>query len=177
MRKIVDEKDLKMRECSVENLDDIYNIQTIMLDTFREEEKNFFIPDTKEYFNEILDNPNDYGWIYGLYLDDKMIGWIYLSVSKRVDELVSNIPNRKGKYADIDGVIVIPEYRGNHLQNYMMKYVEDKAKEKHIDNIVGEISFENTYSYQNFKELGYEIVAQYKKQGTINRNILAKKMK
>lgn len=176
MKHLVDVNDLKMKECDIKDIDDIYNIQTLMLETFREEEKNFFIPDSKEYFKEILTNPDDYGWIYGLYLEEKMIGWIYLSVSKRVDELVSNIPNREGKYADIDGVIVIPEYRGNHLQNYMMKYIEDKAKEKRIDNVVGEISFENIYSYQNFKELGYETVAQYKKQGMINRNILAKKM-
>lgn len=46
-----------------------------------------------------------------------MIAWIFLSVSNRMKELRSYIPDIKGKCADIDGVIVLPEYRGNHLQN------------------------------------------------------------
>ena len=43
-------------------------------------------------------------------------------------EIKSYIPDIEGKCADIDGVIVLPEYRGNNLQNSLVNYLEKRAK-------------------------------------------------
>lgn len=83
---------------------------------------------------------------YGAFLDNKMIAWIFLSVSNRMKQIKSYIPDIEGKCVDIDGVIVLPEYRGNHLQNILVEHLEKRAKELGINNIVAEVTFGNVYS-------------------------------
>ena len=56
-----------------------------------------------------------------------MIGWIFLSVSNRMKELKQMIPNLEGSCADIDGVIVLPEYRRFGLQKILVKHINSTA--------------------------------------------------
>ena len=91
-------------------------------------------------------------------------------------EIKSYIPDIEGKCADIDGVIVLPEYRGNGLQKILVNYLEKKAKEKGIDNVVAEVTFGNEYSLKNLLDLGYEIKTWYQKDEKIKRHILLKKL-
>ena len=90
-------------------------------------------------------------------------------------EIRSYIPDIKGKCADIDGVIVLPEYRGNHLQNILVEHIERRAKELGIKNIVAEVIFGNKYSLRNLQSMGYEIKTWYQKDENIKRHILLKR--
>lgn len=105
-----------------------------------------------------------------------MVAWIFLSVSNRMKEIKNYIPDIEGKCADIDGVIVLPEYRGNGLQKILVNYLEDRAKEKGITNIVAEVTFDNEHSLNNLKDLGYEIKTWYQKDENIKRHILLKRL-
>ena len=105
-----------------------------------------------------------------------MIAWIFLSVSTRMEQIKSFIPDINGKCADIDGVIVLPEYRGNGLQKILVNYLEKKAQEKGINNVVAEVTFENDYSLKNLQDLGCEIKTWYRKDENIKRYILLKKL-
>ena len=109
------------------------------------------------------------------FLDNKMVAWIFLSVSNRMKEIKSYIPDIEGKCADIDGVIVLPEYRGNHLQNILVEHLERRAKELGINNIVAEVTFGNDYSLKNLQNMGYEIKTWYQKDENIKRHILLKR--
>ena len=80
------------------------------------------------------------------------------------------------KCADIDGVIVLPEYRGNYLQNMLVEHIERRAKELGINNIVAEVTFGNNYSLKNLQNMGYEIKTWYQKDGNIKRHILLKRL-
>ncbi len=117
------------------------------------------------------------GEIYGAFLKDKMIAWVFLSVSNRMKELKSFIPNIEGNCADIDGIIVLPEYRGNNLQKVLVNYLEKRARELGIRNIVAEVTFGNEYSLRNLQSLGYEIKNWYQKDKNIKRHILLKRLK
>lgn len=86
------------------------------------------MPFKKESYFRIVNDPINDGEIYGAFLDNKMVAWIFLSVSNRMKEIKSYIHDIKGKCADIDGVIVLPEYRGNHLQNMLVEHLEKRAK-------------------------------------------------
>ena len=68
----------------------------------------------------IVNDPINDGEIYGAFVDNKMVAWIFLSVSDRMKEIRKYIPDIKGKCADIDGVIVLPEHRGNGLQKKLL---------------------------------------------------------
>lgn len=176
MKNIIDKNDLKIRLCTSEDVKDIYKIQNIVIDYFKENEKGYFLPFKEESYLRIVNDPINDGEIYGAFLKDKMIAWIFLSVSNRMKKIKSYIPDIEGKCADIDGVIVLPEYRGNHLQNMLMEHLEKRAKELGIQNIVAEVTFGNEYSLRNLQNLGYEIKTWYQKDENIKRHILLKRL-
>lgn len=167
---------IEIRKCTTKDVQEIYDIQNRIIDHFKEEEKGYFLPFKKESYIRIVNDPVNDGEIYGAFINNKMIAWIFLSVSNRMEELKQKIPNLKGTCADIDGVVVLPEYRGNGLQKILVRYLEERAKEKKIENIVAEVTFENKYSLKNLKELGYEEKTWYQKDKNIKRYILLKKL-
>lgn len=172
----IDLNNLEIRICNINDVKDIYDIQEKVIDNFNENEKGYFLPFTKEWYLRIINNPESDGEIYGAFYDNKMIAWIFLSVSTRMEQIKSFIPNIEGKCADIDGVIVLPEFRGNGLQKILVKHLEEKAKEKGIYNIVAEVTFGNEFSLRNLKNLGYEIKTWYQKDKNIKRHILLKSL-
>ena len=174
--KYITNKNINIRTCTTSDVDSIYNIQNIVIDNFKEEEKGYFLPFKKETYLRIVNEPINDGEIYGAFLDDKMIAWIFLSVSNRMKELKQMIPNLEGSCADIDGVIVLPEYRGYGLQKILVKHLEKIAKEKEIKNIIAEVTFGNVYSLRNLNDLGYEEQTWYQKDKNIKRYILLKKL-
>ncbi len=169
-------KDIEIRLCTSENAHEIYLVQNEVIDYFKEEEKGFFLPFKESSYLRIVNDPINDGEIYGAFYQDKMIAWIFLSVSNRMEEIKSYIPEINGTCADIDGVIVLPEYRGNGIQKILVNYLEKKAKEKGINNIVAEVTFGNTHSLNNLQELGYEIKTWYQKDEHIKRHLLLKKI-
>lgn len=172
----IDLNKLEIKVCNSDDVNDIYNIQEEVISKFNEDEKGYFLPFTMEWYLRIVNNPLKDGEIYGAFYEDKMIAWIYLSVSTRMELIKSFVPDIKGKCADIDGVIVLPEYRGNGLQKILVNYLEEKAKEKEINNVVCEVTFGNEYSLRNLQDLGYEIKTWYQKDKKIKRHILVKKL-
>lgn len=165
-----------IRLCTSKDVKDIYDIQNIVIENFKTEEKGYFLPFKEESYMRIVNDPINDGEIYGAFLDDKMVAWIFLSVSNRMKEIKNYIPDIEGKCADIDGVIVLPKYRGNGLQKILVNYLEDRAKEKGITNIVAEVTFGNEHSLNNLKDLGYEIKTWYQKEENIKRHILLKRL-
>lgn len=173
---VLGKRSIEIRKCTSKDVDDIYNIQNVVIDNFNDEEKGYFLPFKKETYLRIVNDPINDGEIYGAFINNKMIAWIFLSVSNRMKELKQMIPNIEGACADIDGVIVLPEYRGNGLQKILVRYLENKAKEKGIKNIIAEVTFGNNYSLNNLKALGYEEKTWYQKDENIKRYILLKKL-
>lgn len=167
---------LYIRLCKEKDVSEIFDIQNNVINNFKEHEKGYFLPFKKQSYLRIVSDPANDGEIYGAFLNSKMIAWIFLSVSNRMVELKKYIPEITGKCADIDGVIVLPEYRGNGLQNILVKYIEKRAKELEIENMIAEVTFGNEYSLKNLQRLGYEIKTWYQKDKDIKRHILLKKI-
>lgn len=165
-----------IRLCTSKDVKDIFNIQNIVIENFKDEEKGYFLPFKEESYMRIVNDPINDGEIYGAFLENKMVAWIFLSVSDRMKEIRNYIPNIEGKCADIDGAIVLPEYRGNGLQKKLINFLENRAKEKGITNIVAEVTFGNEHSLNNLKELGYKIKTWYQKDENIKRYILLKRL-
>lgn len=169
-------EDVDIRLCDSNDVTDIYKVQNIVIDYFNENEKGYFLPFKEESYMRIVNDPINDGEIYGAFIDDKMVAWIFLSVSNRMKEIKSYIPDIEGRCADIDGVIVLPKYRGNGLQKILVRYLEERAKEKGINNIVAEVTFGNEHSLNNLQDLGYEIKTWYQKDNNIKRHILLKQL-
>lgn len=176
MKNKVSREEIQIRLCTSKDVKEIFNVQNIVIDNFKPEEKGFFLPFKEESYLRIVNDPINDGEIYGAFFQDQMIAWIFLSVSDRMKEIKSYVPDIEGSCADIDGVIVLPEYRGNHLQNILVEHLEKRAKERNIKNIVAEVTFGNEYSLKNLQSLGYEIKTWYEKDKNIKRYILCKKI-
>ena len=176
LKNIINIEEIDIKLCTTRDVKDIFNLQNIVIENFKENEKGYFLPFKESSYLRIVNDPINDGEIYGAFLDNKMIAWIFLSVSNRMKELRSYIPDIKGKCADIDGVIVLPEYRGNHLQNMLVEHIERRAKELGINNIVAEVTFGNNYSLKNLQSMGYEIKTWYQKDENIKRYILLKRL-
>ena len=174
--KYIRKQNIEIRKCTINDVGEIYNIQNIIIENFEQEEKGYFLPFKKETYLRILNDPINDGEIYGTFIDNKMIAWIFLSVSNRMKELKQMIPNLNGSCADIDGVVVLPKYRGYGLQKTLVKYLEERAREKGISNIIAEVTFGNVYSLRNLKDLGYEEQTWHQKDKNIKRYILLKKL-
>ena len=172
----IDVNKVSIRICNSDDVKEIYNIQETVINHFKENEKGYFLPFKEESYLRIVNNPTGDGEIYGAFYEDKMIAWIFLSVAPKVEELKGNIPELTGTCGDIDGVVVLPEYRGNNLQKILVEFLEKKAIEKDIKNIIAEVTVDNKYSLNNLKDLGYEVKAEYFKNGIIKRYILLKKL-
>ena len=172
----INTENIQIRLCNSNDVDDIHKIENVVIDNFKENEKGYFLPFKKETYLRIVNDPINDGEIYGAFLNNKMIAWIFLSVSNRMKQIKSYIPDIEGKCADIDGVIVLPEYRGNHLQNILVKHLEKRVKELGINNIVAEVTFGNVYSLKNLQSMGYEIKTWYQKDENIKRHILLKRL-
>lgn len=172
----IDIEKVIIRLCGSKDAKEIYDVQNEVIDNFKDEEKGYFLPFKESSYLRIVNDPINDGEIYGAFYEGKMIAWIFLSVSNRMEEIKSYIPEIDGKCADIDGVIVLPQYRGNGLQKRLINYLEEKAIEKGIDNIVAEVTFGNNFSLNNLTELGYEIKTWYQKDENIKRHILLKRL-
>lgn len=177
MKEKINISKLIIRPCTEKDIDSIYDIHNQVIDYLKEEEKGYFLPFKKEFFKNVVTSPASNGEIYGAFLDEKMIAWLFLSVANRMTELKKMLPEINGTCADIDGVIVLPKYRGNNIQNILVTYAEKQAKLKGIENIIAEVTFGNEYSLRNLKKLGYEVKTWYKKDENIKRNILLKELK
>lgn len=174
MKKEINVQDVKIRKCTIKDVDDIYCVQNRVIEYFNEQEKGYFLPFQKESYLRIVQNPLTDGEIYGAFIKNEMIGWIFLSISDRMKEIKSYIPTINGTCADVDGVLVLPKYRGYGIQILLIQYLEKQALQKNINHIVAEITFGNDYSLNNFLKLGYEIKTWYLKDNSIKRHILLK---
>ena len=176
MKNKINREEIEIKLCNSEDVHDIYKIQNIVIDHFKENEKGYFLPFKEESYLRIVNDSVNDGEIYGAFINNVMVAWIFLSVSNRMKEIKNYISDIEGKCADIDGVIILPEYRGNHLQNILVEHLEKRAKELGIYNIVAEVTFGNEYSLKNLRSMGYEIKTWYQKDENIKRYILLKRL-
>ena len=69
--------ELVIRICNSDDVKDIYDIQKIVINSFKENEKGYFLPFTEEWYLRIVNNPLKDGEIYGAFYKNKMIAWIF----------------------------------------------------------------------------------------------------
>ena len=69
----INSENFEIRLCTLEDVKDIYSLQNIVIDYFKEDEKGYFLPFKEESYLRIVSNPINDGEIYGAFLKDKMV--------------------------------------------------------------------------------------------------------
>lgn len=78
------------------------------------------------------------------------------------------------KIAYIDTAAVKSKYRGNHLQEIMIKKAEEMLEEAGFRHLFATVHPDNQYSLRNMEKLGYEIIDTAEKYGGLIRHIVYK---
>lgn len=153
----------------------ILNLQEHILSHL--EDPQIFISSTEEEFLEELHLYPSH--TLGIFTFSHQL--IALGVLKSVGQAPSNYGRDLGlsgslldTIGHIDTTIVHSDFRGNHLQHYLIKELEQVAQREGLSTLCATVSPYNPYSLHTFIKMGYEIKADKLKYGGFRRYILRK---
>ena len=139
---------MQIKNLSTTSFDDIINCFFISFE-------NYFVefPKDKALFKNRWEMSNvNYSLSYGMFYNDKLIGFILHGVEHRENHLTAfNLATG-----------VIPEYRGRKITQQIYEFALPKLKEKGITKCKLEVIKENKYAIKAYKSIGYNIIKSYK---------------
>lgn len=170
--------DYKMEKVGAEALDEIYE----MLLEVREgmDHKEWFFVDKKELMKQHLEEKT--GLMYRVYdaNEQKTTAIFYAVLPGMTEENlgfdVGFSEQKLPKVAIMDTAAVRSGYRGMKFQYKLMQMAEEDLRKMGYQYLMCTVHPENTYSLNNVKNQGYELLAQKEKYGGVLRCILCKEL-
>lgn len=80
------------------------------------------------------------------------------------------------KVAHMESAVVLPEYRGHHLQSKMLRYAERLIDQERFRYFMATASPDNPASCRSLEENGYQLMMTKEKYGGLLRRIYCKKI-
>lgn len=80
------------------------------------------------------------------------------------------------KVAHMESAVVLPEYRGHHLQVKMLQYAESVIDRQRFRYLMSTVSPDNPASYRSLEANGYQLMMTKEKYGGLLRRIYCKKV-
>lgn len=163
----------KAEDCDVEQ------IMEVMESVKRVTKPEWFVADDRDYIKDHIEKS---GFILKAETKEKKIAGFFMVDFPRESSANMGIDlGLKGEALNqvvhMDSAAVLPEFRGNHLQEEMMKKAEEILDE------TGKYRYrmctvcpENQYSLHNVQKMGYRILKTAEKYGGLLRHILYKDM-
>ena len=135
------------------------NLSTTSFDTivdcFLLSFENYFVkmPTDRNYYRERWKASKvDFNLSYGMFDDEKLVGFILHAIDKRNGMLT----------AYNAGTGVIPEHRGKRIVKSIYEYALNDLKQNGIEKSVLEVITENEKAIRAYKGIGFEICKRYK---------------
>lgn len=126
-----------------------------LLDCFLLAFENYFVkmPTDQVYYKERWKAAKvDLNLSYGMFDNEKLVGFIIHAVDKRNGELI----------AYNSGTGVIPEYRGKGIIKSIYNFGLEDLKKSGVEKIILEVITKNEIALQLYKGIGFEISRNYK---------------
>ncbi len=170
--KIKDEEIIYKR-CDEKSIDEICHIQDVAFEHL--EDKSLLRRNSKEMLLDCLRDPH---YTLGAYYKEKLIAFAVLFDAGETQENIGldleMTKEELNESINMKLIIVLPEYRGNGLQNKLMLMLEKEAVKRGKKYICATVSPDNSYSSNNFIKSGYEFKITKTKYGGLKRNIYCK---
>lgn len=168
--------DIVIKLATKENVDEIYSLMQEVYNKL--EDKTLYVCDDLEY---VKNHIQDKGFTVIACNDkSKIIGsFIFRFPMDSKDNLGRDIGLEKeklGQVVHMESVVVLSQYRGNGLQQAMLKYGEeliDKAKYKYF---MATVSPNNPGSYKSLEKCGYKMILAKEKYNGLERRIYLKEV-
>lgn len=169
------DNEFEFKKCEMKDLDAICKIQEIAFENL--ENTNLLRRNTKEMLEKCLNDPH---YTLGAFHNGNLVAFAILyDGQKTVENIGLDIGidgDELNAVANVKLVIVLPNYRGNGLQNKLVFQLEQIAKFKGKKLLCATVSPENIYSIKNFEKLGYKVNTQKEKYNGLVRNIYCKEI-
>lgn len=147
-----------IRECLLEELPLVHEIEQ---EVYKEcINKELFSLLTDSEFLSRIKPPN---FIFGCFDNQHLIGYVIYKVPDEEELIEFDITSCGHNQKDtiiLDGLAVLPLFRGQGLQRRMVAYFENKAKEHTKSNIVATVHPDNSFCLNNFLDAGYSILKE-----------------
>lgn len=171
----IPDTDFIFRKCTIQDIDDICKIQELAFQALTD--SNLLRRNSKEVLQTCLEEPH---YTLGVFHKEKLIAFAILYDGGNTDENIGRdieIPEEKlSSVVNFKLVIVLPEYRGNKLQQKLIYKLEEIAKENGKKIMCATISPLNSFSLKNFEDAGFKFHSQKIKYNNLKRCIYYKKL-
>lgn len=156
---------------------DLPGIMRVMERAGRTAPPGWFVTDEESYVRCRLEGR---GLVLAALTKDEMIaGFLVVDFPEKEEDSLGKHAGLSGErllqVAHMDSVAVLPEYRGYHLQERLLRAAEEEVqKMPEYRFFMATVHPENRYSLRNFQGLGYRVAATVKKYGGLPRHVLLK---
>lgn len=115
------------------------------------------------------------GTILKAVVDGVLAGFLVIRYPKEAEDnlgsYVSLTAQERELVAHMESAAVRPEFRGMGIQKKLMKKGEEMLANTEYTYLMGTAHPDNVYSVNNFRQLGYEIIAKENKYGGLSRYV------
>lgn len=169
------EEKIVIRKATISDAEEIYEV---MLETLTAlEDKSLFVCDDLAYVKKHIDEEGF--TVVACTKTGRIAGSLTVRFpGEREDNLGYDIGlsgEERVMVAHMDSAVVLPEFRGNHLQGKMLKFAEEQIDGERYKFLLTTIAPHNIPSQSTFLRAGYREVAVKEKYGGLMRSILFKK--
>lgn len=157
---------------------DVPKISRISEETYRQiQNPDWYYRDDEETIRKHI---SEEGFILKAEIEGEIAGFLMVRYPKEAADNLGvylNLTGReKERVAHMETAAVRREYRGNRIQYRLMTEGEKIAVQQGYQYLMGTAHPDNTYSVNNFKKLGYDILAEDLKYGGLPRYIFCRRM-
>lgn len=147
-----------IRECLLEELRLVQKIEQEVYKSCINKELFSLLTDAE--FVLRIKQPN---YIFGCFDYQLLIGYVIYKIPDKyeLDEFdITTYGYSQNDTVILDGLAVLPHFRGLGLQKRMLTYFENKARSYLKSNIVATVHPDNVYCLRNFLDAGYSILKE-----------------
>lgn len=176
--KLDGEKEIEIFQAGRESLEEA--VRLVQNTAEKMKEKSWFVAESLEEFDRWM--RKDQGWLYVAKdcSSGQLAGMFFVVLPGMEEENLGYDIGMQGRQlyecAIMDTVVVLPEYRGMHLQYEMMQTAERKLHKEGYRYLLCTVHPENKFSRENVKRQGYKKILTKEKYGGFLRDIWMKEL-
>ena len=176
--KLDGEKEIEIFQAGRESLEEA--VRLVRNTAEKMKEKSWFVAESLEEFDRWM--RKNQGWLYVARdrSSGQLAGMFFVVLPGLEEENLGYDIGMQGRQlyecAIMDTVVVLPEYRGMHLQYEMMQTAERKLRKEGYRYLLCTVHPENKFSRENVKRQGYKKMLTKEKYGGFLRDIWMKEL-
>lgn len=176
--KLDGEKEIEIFQAGRESLEEA--VRLVRNTAEKMKEKSWFVAESLEEFDRWM--RKNQGWLYVARdrSSGQLAGMFFVVLPGMEEENLGYDIGMQGRQlyecAIMDTVVVLPEYRGMHLQYEMMQTAERKLHKEGYRYLLCTVHPENKFSRENVKRQGYKKILTKEKYGGFLRDIWMKEL-